>query len=169
MASTSTEVASKDLGEFTKTANDAYRLPILNGKNYLIWAESWELFFVEEELWEVVNIPFGQNLTPAQVKKNNRAYLKILTSVAPPIQPFVKFGSEKSASKAWRLLKDKYQGSTAVHASVLEAKLESLRYDEKKGISDLFAEGQSIMSDLHAIGEMVKESKVVLRVLKALP
>ncbi len=52
---------------------------------------------------------------------------------------------------------------------MLEAESESLKYDEKKGIFDLFAEGQSIMSDLHAVGEMVKESKGFLTLLKALP
>jgi hypothetical protein len=147
----------------------SFRLPILNGKNYLIWAESWEMYFDEMELWEVVKIPHGQELNPAQVKKNRRAYLMILTSVNSSIQPFVKYGSEKSASKAWKILKDKYQGTSAAHVDLLEAKLDGLKYNIDKGICELFSEGQSIMNELHALGEMIRETKVVLKIIKALP
>lgn len=170
MASVSTEIASKELERvFDKERSESYRLPILNGKNYLIWAESWEIYFEEMGLWSVVDIPTGQALTPADAKKSKQVYLMILTHVSPDIQPFVKYGSDRNACKAWKLLKEKYQGSTAVQAHVLETRLEGLKYDHIKGITALFAEGLTIMTELHAMGEMVKESRVVLSILKALP
>jgi hypothetical protein len=170
MASTAAEVASRELeSAFPKEKDTTLRLPLLNGKNYLIWAETFELYFMEVDLWEVITIPYGTNLSPTQMRKNTRAYLLILTNVHESIQPFVKHGAQKNASRAWKILKDKYQGSSAVHANVLEARLEGLKYDKEKGISGLFSEGQKILNDLEAIGEPIREAKVVLTLLKALP
>jgi hypothetical protein len=170
MATTATEIAAKELERvFDKERGETYKLPILDGKNYLIWSESWEMYLDEVKLWSVVDIPIDQPLAPAELTKSKKAYLMILTHVAPSIQPFVKYGSDRSAAKAWKLLKEKYQGTHAVQAHVLESKLDALKYDHSKGIAELFSEGVKILTELHAMGEMMKESRVVLSILKGLP
>lgn len=168
--STSTESASREMANFAERERDPqYRLPILNGRNYLYWAEAWEIYLEDKELWEVVMLnPPERVLTPAEQKKNRRAYLLILTNVEPQIQSCIMKGN-KSAADAWNTLKERFQGASAMHVHLLNTQLDGLKYEFEKGVSALFSEGRIIFHELQAMGETVKESKIVLSLMKSLP
>ncbi len=53
MASTFEEVAARDLTQGLAEKKYGFRLPMLNGNNYRVWAESWEIYLELEELWEI--------------------------------------------------------------------------------------------------------------------
>ena len=157
-------------------------LPILNGKNYQMWAIKMKAHFKALSLWEVVEreadpTPLVQNPTLAQIKKYEEDLAKkpkALTYIHAAVSEviFTRIMAYESPKEAWDKLKEEFEGSERVKSVKLlglKREFEMLRLKEGEKLKDYSSKLMEIVNQIRLLGEDFPDHRVVEKILVSLP
>jgi hypothetical protein len=85
---------------------------------------------------------------------------------------FTKFAHCKSAKEIWDKLRNIYEGDSKVKATKLQSyrgQFEQLKMKEDENIAAYFLQVHEIVNAILGLGEEIKESVIVQKVLRSLP
>ncbi|KAL4577043.1 hypothetical protein LXL04_013144 [Taraxacum kok-saghyz] len=108
--------------------------------------------------------------TAVEVKKDKMALAAIYQSI--PEDLLLGLAEKKSSKEAWEALKTQFMGEERVRTAriqTLKAEFESLNMKESEGVDEFAMKVCNIVSTMRALGDMVEESYVVKKLLRAVP
>ena len=103
-------------------------------------------------------------------KNNSKAINALLNGISDTI--FTKVAHCKSAKEIWDKLQNIYEGDSKVKAANLQAyrgQFEQLKMKEDEDIASYFLRVDETMNVIIGLGEEIKESVIVQKVLRSLP
>lgn len=142
--------------------------PMLSRMNYTAWAIKMKVFMQAQGVWDAVE-PRTAN-TAVEVKKDKMALAAIYQSI--PEDLLLGLAEKKSSKEAWEALKTQFMGEERVRTAriqTLKAEFESLNMKESEGVDEFAVKVSNIVSTMRALGDMVEESYVVKKLLRAVP
>ncbi|CAN6446199.1 unnamed protein product [Victoria cruziana] len=102
-------------------AENQNTLPIFNGENYRFWSTKMRLYFISEDLWDLVENGYdggdrskADSFSVAEAKemrrKDAKALFLLLEAVAESIFPYI--ADARTSKEAWTILKQEYHADT---------------------------------------------------------
>ncbi|KAJ1691811.1 hypothetical protein LUZ63_015966 [Rhynchospora breviuscula] len=130
------------------------------------------------DLWDVVDKPYAPNLDSEGREihaskllraKNDNAVNVLLNSVHESIAAI--FGSSTNAHEMWVSLLNRYEGNSLIKSSrqfELESRLDNFRIMDGECIEEMYTRFIQLLDKFNNIGEIVSNSRVIGRLLRAL-
>ncbi|XP_059066273.1 uncharacterized protein LOC131857603 [Cryptomeria japonica] len=158
--------------------NYAVRNPIFNGTNYAFWSIKMKAYLnaLGYDVWQSMVDGYTPPSTPltdiaGKRKSENNAKVEhaLLCSLAD--SEFTKVMHCKSAKEIWNKLKGIYEGDKKVREAKVQSlrmKYESLKMKEDEDIAAYFLRVDEIVNAITALGEEVKDTLVVQKLLRTL-
>jgi len=161
------------------------QLPQFNGKNYDYWAITMRALLASQDLWEFVEDGFEEpadenefnNLTQAEkdlLKSNKKKDSKSLYFLYQAVHEnvFPRIAVAKRSKEAWETLKIAYQGMEKVKTAklqLLRRDFETLCMKESDNIDSFFTHVIGLVTQIRSHGDILKERRIVEKLLKILP
>jgi hypothetical protein len=153
--------------------------PLFDGTNYSFWSIKMRVFLMAQgfEVWNSVVNGYKAPTTPptdANGRKLHESNSKAMNSILSGLlgSEFVKFMHCESAKDIWDKLKNIYEGDEKVKQAKLQthrAQFEGLKMKEDEDIATYFLRVDGVVNTIRGLGEEIKESIVVQKVLRSLP
>lgn len=156
--------------------------PVFTGVNYGVWAVRMATYLRAFDLWDVVEhnrdpTPLNNNPTVAQIKFFNEEKakkFKALTCIHNAVseEMFTRIMTCETAKEAWDKLKAEFQGdekSRRMQILNLKRQFEGLKMKESDTVKEFSSNISKIVNQMTLLGEEIKESRVVEKVLVSLP
>ncbi|CAN6333479.1 unnamed protein product [Urochloa humidicola] len=139
-------------------------LPLLTKGNYQEWSLVMQVSLEALELWEVVEEESKDRA------KDRRALAAILRGVPPEMKAGL--AVKKTAKEAWDSVKKMRGGDDRVKAANVQQlmkEFENLNFRDGEAVGDFAVRVNRLTARLGNLGEVVPDSRVVRKVLRAVP
>jgi hypothetical protein len=138
--------------------------PPLTKTNYTEWALIMKIKLQARNLWEVIG--------PRDVTlQEDRMVLDAITSMVPQ-EMLASLAVKVTAAEAWEAVRSLRIGSEAVRnarAQRLRMEFESIQFKEGESVDNFTMRLDSLVAALGTLGEVIKEQKVVQKLLRVVP
>jgi hypothetical protein len=155
------------------------RAPLFDGSNYALWSIRMKhyLMALGFDIWSAVKNGYTTPTTPPidttgkRLSDNNsKAIGAILNGLEDSV--FVKVMHCTSTKEMWDKLQKIYEGDDKVKKEKLQThrgQFETLKMNEEESIATYFLHVDDIVNTIRGLGEEVKETIIVQKVLRSLP
>ncbi|KAJ0975708.1 hypothetical protein J5N97_017673 [Dioscorea zingiberensis] len=151
-----------------KSASVSLQYPMLSKTNYATWALKMKACLRAQGAWEAVEPKDAS--TRVEEKKDQMAVAAIYQAV--PEDVLLMLAEKETAKEAWQTLKTMYLGAERVKkakAQTLKTEFEIIRMKELETIDDFAIRLTGVVNQIRGLGETLKESVVVEKLLCAVP
>lgn len=141
---------------------------MLTKTNYTTWALKMKVFMQAHGVWEAVEQK-DQKVT-IEDRTDKIAMAAIYQAI--PEDTLLSVTEKKTAKEAWDAIKTMCLGADKVKkakAQTLRAELESMTMKETEQLDDFCARLSGVVTNIRALGEVVKETYVVKKMMRAVP
>ncbi|GJU65696.1 retrovirus-related pol polyprotein from transposon RE1 [Tanacetum coccineum] len=164
------------------SATTAPAIPVFSGTHYHIWAVKMKTYLKSQGLWKVVetdeSIPaLGENPTVAQLRtyeteslKKDKALTCLHSGIADQI--FTSIMDLETPKAVWDKLQETFEGTDrvkAVRLLTLKREFELLRMKDDELVKDYSARMMDVVNQMRLHGEVVKDQKVVEKMMISVP
>ncbi|XP_019095568.1 PREDICTED: uncharacterized protein LOC109130457 [Camelina sativa] len=142
--------------------------PMLNTVNYTVWAMKMRIALRVHKVWEVIEPESATDTI--NIDKNNMAIALLVQSI--PESLTLQVGELDSAKKMWEAIKARHVGAERVKEARLQtlmAEFDRLRMKDTEKVDDFVGRLSEVSAKMAALGENLKESRMVKKFLKCLP
>ncbi|XP_076949889.1 uncharacterized protein LOC143622671 [Bidens hawaiensis] len=139
--------------------------PMLNSRNYTIWAMKLRAIFNVHGVWEMIDPG-----TSTDAKNNNLAIALLFQSI--PEAMTLQVGNLPTAKEMWDTIKARHLGADRVKEARLQTlmdEFDSLKMKESSTVDEFASQISTLASKAASLGEIIEESKMVKRFLNGLP
>jgi hypothetical protein len=161
--------------------NNLYKngIPQFNGQKYAFWSIRMKTYIQAHgfEIWQSIvdgyttpTVPPTNDKAVKLGQNNSKAKNALLNGLSETI--FTKVAHCKSAKEIWDKLQNIYEGDSKVKATKLQTyrgQFEQLKMKEYENIAAYFLQVDEIVNAIIGLGEEIKESVIVQKVLRSLP
>lgn len=151
-----------------KTGSFGLTYPMLSRNNYTAWALKMKVFMQAQGVWNVVE---PSDAKAAIDEKMDKVALAMIYQGIPE-DMLLSIADKNTAKEGWDAIKIMCQGADRVRKAriqTLKAEFESLRMDDTERLDDFYMKLNGLVSTIRALGEEMKESYVVKKLLRAVP
>ena len=155
--------------------------PFFDGSNYAFWKVRMLAFLwsIDESVWDAVEIGWtmseGTKSTWDKValvaaNANSKALNAIFSGVS--LDEFHKISHVSIAKEAWQILETTYKGTKKVKDTKLQmltTRFEELKISEDESFDSFYGKLNEMVIRKLNLGEKMKDSKVVRKILRSLP
>ena len=155
--------------------------PFFDGGNYAFWKVRMRAFLcaIDESIWDSVENGYVKPATAksewdktalALANANSKAINAIFYCVSP--DEFHKISHVKTAKEAWTILETTYKGTKKVKDTKLQmliTRFEELKMGDDEAFNSFYGKLNEIVIAKLNLGEKIKDSKVVRKILRSLP
>ena len=137
--------------------------PTLTRENYTAWSMKMRVFMQAHSVWEAVE-PTDPK-TAVEGKTDKVALAMIYQGI--PEDVLLSIADKKTAKEAWEAIKTMSQGADRVKKAriqTLKAEFEVMGMKDTDQLDDFYMKLNGLVSNIHALGEEVKESYVVKKI-----
>lgn len=137
--------------------------PTLTRENYTAWSMKMRVFMQAHSVWEAVE-PTDPK-TAVDGKTDKVALALIYQGI--PEDVLLSIADKKTAKEAWEAIKTMSQGADRVKKAriqTLKAEFEVMSMKDTDQLDDFYMKLNGLVSNIHALGEEVKESYVVKKI-----
>lgn len=141
---------------------------MLSKSNYTVWALKMRVVMQAHEVWDAIE-PVDPK-TPVVEKKDKIAMAMIYQGI--PEEMLITIAEKKTAKEAWESLKTLCQGAEKVKSAkiqTLKSEFESLSMKDTESLDDFAMNLNGLVTHIRVLGEDVKESYAVKKLLRAVP
>ena len=154
-------------------------IPVFDGNNYALWINRMHTYLmaIGVNVWLSIENAYKPSKTPPTDPKekkasncNYKARHNILNTMPPIVQ--AKVICCNLAKEVWDKLKIIYEGDEKVKQVKLQlhrAKFENLKMKESENIVAYLLRVDEVVSSITGLGEEVKESMIIQKVMSSLP
>lgn len=142
------------------------KIVLLNGKNYQNWKFKVELLLGKEGVWDVVNAEIPAAKTTEWLAKDSKA--KGIIGLLVEDSLIVTIKKMRHAREYWMTLKDSYEKPSLSNQVYLLKRLCRMQLGNQ-AMDTHISQMLSLVDELQAIGEELKEQLVVAMILGSLP
>lgn len=154
----------------TKVKGGSFGLsyPMLDRSNYTSWSLKMRVVMQAQGVWVAV-----EHIDPkaaVEDKLDKIALAMIYQGI--PEDMLLSIAEKKTAMAAWDAIKTLYQGAEQVkkaRVQTLKTEFEALNMKESDKLDDFYMKLNGLVTNIRALGEEVKESHVVKKLLRAVP
>ncbi|XP_074351747.1 uncharacterized protein LOC141690888 [Apium graveolens] len=142
--------------------------PMLSKNNYTTWSLKMKVNMEAQGVWEAIESDGKKS--QVEVRTDKMALAIIYQSI--PEEILLSVAEKKSAQEAWEAIKTMCVGADRVKKAkvqTLRAELESLTMKETEQIDDFCMRLCGIVTNIRVLGEIMEESYVVKKLLRAVP
>ena len=160
-----TKTVAMDAGK-SKGGTMGLTYPMLTKTNYTAWAMKMKVFMQAHGVWEVVEPSDPKAIVEDRTDKVALAI--IYQSIHK--EHLLSLTEKKKAKDAWEAIKTMCQGASRAKAAkiqTLKAEFEFLSMRDTELLEDFCMKLNGIVTNIRALGEDVKESYVVKKILRA--
>ena len=155
--------------EITKTKEGSVGLsyPILTKSNYTTWSLKMKVFMKAQGVWSAIE---GDPKTVADERTVQIALAAIYQGVLEEV--LVTIAKKETAKEAWEAIKTMCVEAERVKEAkvqTLKGEFESLTMTETDKIDDFCMKLSGIATNIRVLGEVMEESSVVRKILRAVP
>jgi hypothetical protein len=161
--------------------NNLYKngIPQFNGQKYAFWSIRMKTYIQAQgfEIWQSIvdgyttpTVPPTNDKAVKLGQNNSKAKNALLNGLSETI--FTKVAHCKSAKEIWDKLQNIYEGDSKVKATKLQTyrgQFEQLKMKEDENIAAYFLRVDETVNAIIGLGEEIKESVIVQKVLRSLP
>jgi hypothetical protein len=161
--------------------NNLYKngIPQFNGQKYAFWSIRMKTYIHAQgfEIWQSIVDGYTTPIVPPTNDKavklgqnNSKAKNALLNGLSETI--FTKVAHCKSTKDIWDKLQNIYEGDSKVKEAKLQTyrgQFEQLKMKEDENIAAYFLRVDEIVNAIIGLGEEIKESVIVQKVLRSLP
>ncbi|XP_022562478.1 uncharacterized protein LOC111208054 [Brassica napus] len=140
------------------------KCPMLNSTNYTVWAIRMKNMLKVHKVWSIIETATEED------DKNDMAIALLFQAI--PETLVLQVGELDTAKKVWDAIKNRHVGAERVKEArlrTLMAEFDRLKMKDTEKIDDFAGKLSEISSKSFALGEEIKESKIVKKFLKSLP
>jgi hypothetical protein len=154
-------------------------IPHFDGQKYVIWRIRMKTYIQAQgfEIWQsivdgytVPTVPPTNEKAVKLSQNNSKATNALMNGLGEMV--FTKVAHCKSAKDIWDKLQNIYEGDSKFKASKLQTykgQFEQLKMKEDKNIASYFLRVDETVNAIIGLGEEIKESVIVQKVLRSLP
>ncbi|KAK1361327.1 hypothetical protein POM88_045801 [Heracleum sosnowskyi] len=142
--------------------------PTLTRENYTVWSMKMRVFMQAHGVWEAVEPSDPEVVVAGKVDKV--ALAMIYQGIPEDI--LLSIDDKKTAKDAWDAIKTMSQGADRVKKAriqTLKAEFEVMSMKDTEQLDDFYIKLNGIVSNIRELGEEVKESYVVKKILRVVP
>lgn len=142
--------------------------PVLARGNYMAWALKMKVFMQAQGVWSAVEP--GEEKAVVDEKTDKVALAMIYQGI--PEDMLLSIVGKKTTKDGWEAIKVMCQGDDRVKKAkiqTLKAEFEALRMDDNEQLDDFSMKLNGLVSTIRALGEEMKESYVVNKLLRVVP
>ena len=142
--------------------------PMLARSNYTAWSLKMKVFMQAQGVWAAVEST--DEKTVVEEKTDKIALAMIYQGI--PEEFLLMIAEKKTAKEAWDAIKTLCQGADRVKKAriqTLKAEFEALSMKENENLDDFHVKVNGLVTNIRALGEVIKESYVVKKLLRAVP
>jgi hypothetical protein len=161
--------------------NNLYKngIPQFNGQKYAFWSIRMKTYIQAHgfEIWQSIvdgyttpTVPPTNDKAVKLGQNNSKAKNALLNGLSETV--FTKVAHCKSAKEIWDKLQNIYEGDSKVKAAKLQTyrgQFEQLKMKEDENIAAYFLRVDETVNAIIGLGEEIKESVIVQKVLRSLP
>jgi hypothetical protein len=161
--------------------NNMYKngIPQFDGQKYAFWSIRMKTYIQAQgfEIWKSIvdgyttpTVPPTNDKAMKLGQNNSKATNALLNGLGESI--FTKVAHCKSAKEIWDKLRNIYEGDSKVKATKLQTyrgQFEQLKMKEDENIATYFLRVDETVNAILGLGEEIKESVIVQKVLRSLP
>ncbi|KAJ0970052.1 hypothetical protein J5N97_022929 [Dioscorea zingiberensis] len=151
-----------------ESSSISLQYPMLSRTNYTTWALEMKACLRAQGVWEAVEPKDAS--TRVEEKKDQMAVSAIYQAV--PEDVLLMLAEKETAKEAWQTLKTMYLGAERVKkakAQTLKTEFEIIRMKESETIYDFAIRLTGVVNQIRGLGETLKESVVVEKLLRTIP
>lgn len=153
----------------TKSGSFGLTYPTLSRENYTAWALKMKVYMQAQGVWSAVE----EKTDPKVVveEKTDKIAMAMLYQGIPE-EVLLSVADKKTAKETWEAIQTLCQGAEKVkkaRVQTLKAEFESLSMKETEGLDDFYMKLNGLVTNIRALGEEMKESYVVKRLLRSVP
>jgi hypothetical protein len=162
-------------------SNNLYKngIPQFNGQKYAFWSIRMKTYIQAQgfEIWQSIvdgyttpTVPPTNDKAVKLGQNNSKAKNALLNGLSEMI--FTKVAHCKSTKEIWDKLQNIYEGDSKVKATKLQTyrgQFKQLKMKEDENIAAYFLRVDEIVNAIIGLGEEIKESVIVQKVLRSLP
>lgn len=140
--------------------------PVLTKNNYTTWAIKMKVYMQAQGVW--VAIEQTDPKAPMEEKTDKVALAMMYQGLAEDM--LLSIAEKKTAKKAWDALETMCQGADRVKqekVQTLRTEFESLSMKENEQLNEFYLKLNGLVSNIRALGDEMKESYVVKKLLRA--
>lgn len=141
--------------------------PVLTRGNYTTWALKMKVFMQAQGVWSAVE---PEEKAAVEEKTDKIALAMIYQGI--PEDMLLSIAGKKTAKDGWEAIKVMCQGDDRVKKAkiqTLKAEFEALRMNDNEQLDDFSMKLNGLVSTIRALGEEMKESYVVKKLLRVVP
>lgn len=141
---------------------------MLDRSNYTAWAPKMRVLMQPQGIWVAVE-PIDLKAV-VEDKLDKIALAMIYQGI--PEDVLLSIAEKKNAKEAWEAIKNLCQGAEQVkkaRVQTLKTEFEALSMKESDKLDDFYMKLNGLVTNIRALGEEVKESHVVKKLLRAVP
>jgi hypothetical protein len=161
--------------------NNLYKngIPQFNGQKYAFWSIRMKTYIQAQgfEIWQSIvdgyttpTVPPTNDKAVKLGQNNSKSKNALLNGLSETI--FTKVAHCKSTKEIWDKLQNIYEGDSKVKATKLQTyrgQFEQLKMKEDENIAAYFLRVDETVNEIIGLGEEIKESVIVQKVLRSLP
>ncbi len=167
------------MAQLTLHCNHTKKAPFFDGTNYAYWKVKMKAHLkqINREVWKVTETKFEvakpDEPTPVEERKlqaNDIAIGAFHEALADKVFEQVK--NMEVSHDVWKKLEESYEGTEGIKtakAFILQQKFASFEMKEDESVPEMFHRLESIVNELNALGEEVKDSTFSNKFLRCLP
>ncbi|XP_074323745.1 uncharacterized protein LOC141660658 [Apium graveolens] len=142
--------------------------PLLDRSNYIAWSLKMKVFMQAQGVWG--DVEPSDPKTPVEDKIDKIALAMMFQGI--PEDVLLSIAEKESAKSAWEAIKTLCQGADQVKAArvqTLKTEFEALCMKESDQLDNFYMKLNGLVTNIRALGEEMKESYVVKKLLRAVP
>ncbi|GJY80933.1 retrovirus-related pol polyprotein from transposon TNT 1-94 [Tanacetum coccineum] len=166
----------------SSSATTAPAIPVFSRTHYHIWAVKMKTYLKSQGLWKVVETDestpaLGENPTVAQLRtydteslKKDKALTCLHSGIADQIFTYIM--DLETPKAVWDKLQETFEGTDrvkAVRLLTLKSEFELLRMKDDELVKDYSARMMDVVNQMRLHGEVVKDQKVVEKMMISVP
>ena len=157
----------------TSVEVDKFKIPVLNGKNYVLWSLKIKLILTYKGLWEFVqtNVSSASTTASDMSSSNERKKAQCLAIILLSIDdsyvaPVI---SMEDPKEVWEKLKSTYSSSSEAHIEALHSMLHEAKMGENESVVQFSNRIIGLRDQLSATGESVDQKLLIRVFLRGMP
>lgn len=143
--------------------------PMLVRSNYTAWSIKMKVYMKAQGVWEAVEAK-GTSTTPVSDRQDQVALATIYQGIPEDI--LLAVAEKETAKEAWEAIKTMCQGADRAKTAkvqTLKSEFESLYMNDTETLDEFCAKLNGLVMNIRSLGEEMKESYVVKKLLRAVP
>ncbi|XP_031253080.1 uncharacterized protein LOC116111015 [Pistacia vera] len=144
-------------------------IPIFNGEKYEFWSIKMRTLFTSQELWDVFEHGITDEVLSDEEKKLNTP--KPCSLFNKRYMSHSRIAVVETTTKAWKILKNEYQGSAKVITVKLQTycrDFENLLMQNNESVQDYLSRVSTLVNKMKSYGEKITNEIIVAKILRSL-